>query len=1224
MWIVRLALRRPYTFVVAAMLTMILGVVTVFRTPTDIFPNVDIPVVAVVWQFGGMSPDEMETRIVTPFERFAATTVNDIEHVESQSVNGTGVVKIFFQKTAKVEEAMSQITATAQTAVGRLPPGTQPPLIIRYSASSVPIMQLAVSSDTVPEQQLFDYTFQIVRNQLINIPGVLIPYPYGGKQRQVMVDLDPEKCYAWGISAQDVSNALNAQNLILPAGTTKIGTQEYAVRINSSPEAAADLNGLPIKTVNGTTVYIKDVANVRDGFQVQTNVVHTGGKRGVLMSVLKQGTASTLDVAAAVKAALPAAIAQLPAGVRDNLKFDLLFDQSVFVRASVTGVVMEAAIAAGLTALMILLFLGSWRSTLIVIVSIPLSIMVSIIILSFLGETLNVMTLGGMALAVGILVDDATVEIENIHRNLHQGKRLVRAILDGAQQIAVPAFVATLCICIVFVPVVFISGAAKFLFTPLALAVVFAMMTSYLLSRTLVPTMVHYLLAGEVEMYGGQLDPDDPHAAKALAHKGHAADAEPQTTFGQRVRARLASRGVRIGLIVTAVVVVATVAVLKTQFPAAAAAVWAVPGMAWAWVASNPLSAAAWLLVVGAAVALLVLVGRYNLIWRTHYAFNRQFERVRRRYGGLLAWALAHRALTAGAFLLLVAASLAVLVPTVGQDFFPAVDAGQIRMHVRAPAGTRIEQTEVYFGKVADAIRKRIPAAETETMLDNIGIPNSGINIALSDGTLMSPADGEILVALAEGHRPTDEYVKLLRKELPKEFPELTFFFQPPDIVTQVLNFGLSSPIDVQVSGPLWNDAANARIAREMMADLRGKPGIVDLHLQQVRTAPDFRVAVDRTLAGQVGLTQRDVAQNMLISLSGTLQAAPNFWLDPRTGISYNVIVQAPQYRTDSVNALENLPVQAPAAGAGGGGGMAGGDADAGGPRPSQLLGNLSTVTRGMSASNITHYDIKRTSDVLMNVAGTDLGRAGGHVREVVAKYEPQLPKGSKITLRGQIESMSNSFTGLGLGLIFAILLVYLLMVINFQSWVDPLIILMALPGAAAGILWMLFATGTTISVPALMGSIMAVGVATANSILMVTFANDQRKDFGMNAHDAALTAGLTRLRPVMMTALAMIIGMLPMSLGLGEGGEQNAPLGRAVIGGLLMATFGTLFFVPVVYSALRQKAPQTRIEPELREPGDPHEPGHPHDDHASHAGPTRGEAADVGGRAGQLAPAGH
>ena len=1223
MWIVRLALRRPYTFVVAAMLTMILGIVTIFRTPTDIFPNIDIPVIATVFQYSGMSPDDMEQRIVTQYERFAATTVNDIEHIESQSFNGVGVIKIFFQKTAKIEESTAQVTAMAQTSLRQLPPGTQPPLIIRYSASTVPILQLAVSSDTIPEQQMFDLSFQIVRNQLITIPGVLIPYPYGGKQRQVMVDLDPEKCFAWGISAQDVSNAISAQNLILPAGTAKIGTQEYAVRVNSSPEAAKDINELPVKTVNGTTVYVKDISYVRDGYQVQTNVVHGKGKRGVLLSVLKQGNASTLDVVAAVKAQLPAAIDALPPAVRDKLKFEPLFDQSVFVRASVVGVVTEAAIAAGLTALMILLFLGSWRSTLIVIISIPLSIMVSIIILSFLNQTLNVMTLGGMALAVGILVDDATVEIENIHRNLHQGKRLVQAILDGAQQIAVPAFVATLCICIVFVPVVFISGAARFLFTPLALAVVFAMMTSYLLSRTLVPTMVHYLLASEVEMYGGKLDPDDPHAARAREHKEHPGDGHPgnghaggrDATFAARARVRLASRGARVSLILAAVVLVAAWATLKFAFPAAGVAVAAEPGAVGAWVAASPLTALAWVLVVVASVALLALITRYNLIWRTHFAFNRQFERVRRLYGGVLAWTLQHRLVTAGAFLVFVIGSVALLFPTIGQDFFPRVDAGQIRLHVRAPAGTRIEQTEVYFGKVADAIRERIPQGEIETMLDNIGIPNSGLNTALSDGTLMSPGDGEILVALKEGHAPTEEYVNKLRKELPKEFPELVFFFQPPDIVTQVLNFGLSSPIDVQVSGPQWNDAANANIARQIMADLRGKPGIVDLHTQQVRTAPDFRVNVDRTLAGQVGLTQRDVAQNLLISLSGTLQAAPNFWLDPRTGITYNVLVQAPQYRTDSIAALENLPVQGPGGTAPGGTAPGSVDANAGATPGSgaQLLGNLATITRGMSPSNITHYDIKRTSDVLMNIGGTDLGRAGAGVREVVAKYEPQLPKGSKITLRGQIDSMQNSFTGLGLGLIFAIVLVYLLMVINFQSWIDPLIILMALPGAAAGILWMLFVTGTTISVPALMGSIMAVGVATANSILMVTFANDQRKDHGMNAHDAALAAGLTRLRPVMMTALAMIIGMLPMSLGLGEGGEQNAPLGRAVIGGLLMATFGTLFFVPIVYSALRTKPIETKIEPELREPGDPgYVDPHTHHPAAAHADGDHGQRPEV------------
>ncbi|HEX8914700.1 MAG TPA: efflux RND transporter permease subunit [Humisphaera sp.] len=1174
MWIVRLALRRPYTFVVAALLVLILGVVSIVRTPTDVFPNVDIPVIAVVYQYSGMSSDEMENRIITPFERFMVTTVNDIDHVESQSINGTGVIKVYFQKTAKIEEAMAQVTATAQSGLRVMPPGTQPPLIIRYSASSVPIMQLSISSDTIPEQQLFDVTINQLRTQLITIPGVLIPYPYGGRQRQVMVDLDPEKLQARGISPQEVSNAVSAQNLILPAGTAKIGFQEYPVRLNSSPDVAAKINDMPIKTVNGTVVYVRDVAYVRDGFQVQTNVVHAGGKRSVLLSVLKQGNASTLDVVEAVKSALPAARAQLTPDVRDNLKIEVLFDQSLYVRASVMGVVTEAAIAAGLTALMILLFLGSWRSTLIVIVSIPLSILVSIICLSAAGYTLNVMTLGGMALAVGILVDDATVEIENIHRNLHQGKRLVRAILDGAQQIAVPAFVATLCICIVFVPVAFISGAAKYLFTPLALAVVIAMMTSYLLSRTLVPTMVHYLLAGEVEMYGGQLDPDDPHAAAALEHKRHAGAREPEPTLGGRARAWLRRPAVRVALLVGAAFVVGAVVALR-----ALAANGTLPWLAafgagaYAFVTSHPFRALLWLVVIADALLLLVFIGRYMLIWRVHFAFNRQFERLRRRYGSLLAWALDHRLVTTGAFALLFVGSAALLFPMVGHDFFPTVDAGQIRLHVRAPAGTRIEQTEEYFGRVTAAIRKRVPKEELGEVIDNIGIPNSGINLALSDGTLNSPADGEFLISLKEGHRPTDEYVRQLRKELPAEFPELTFFFQPPDIVTQVLNFGLSAPINVQVAGPLPNDARNHEIARQIMAELRGKPGIVDLRIAEVTNAPDLRLDVDRTRAIQVGLTQRQVAESMLVSLSGTLQAAPNFWMNPASGISYNVLIQTPQYRIDSLNALNNLPVQPPDGG------------------QSQLLGNLlERVHRGVTASSINHQTIKRTADVQMNVTGTDLGRAADQVRAVVAKYEKQLPKGSTITLRGQVESMSSSFQGLSIGLLFAIVLVYLLMVVNFQSWVDPLIILMALPGAAAGILWMLFATGTTISVPALMGAIMAVGVATANSILMVTFANDVRKERpGTTARAAALAAGMTRLRPVMMTALAMIIGMLPMAVGHGEGGEQNAPLGRAVIGGLLLATVTTLFFVPVVYSVLRRRAVETHVEPELREPGEEH-----------------------------------
>jgi multidrug efflux pump subunit AcrB len=1181
MWIVRLALRRPYTFVVAAMLVMIYGVFTIFRTPTDIFPNVNIPVIAVVYQYSGMSSDDMENRIVTQFERFMLTTVNDVDHVESQSLNGSGVIKIFFQKNAKIEEALSQVTATAQSGLRVMPPGTQPPLIIPYNAGTVPILQISIHSDTIPEQQLFDVTINQLRTQLITIPGVMIPYPYGGRQRQVMVDLDPDRCYAWGISPQEVSNALGAQNLILPAGTAKVGTQELQVRVNSSPDVAKELNDFPIKTVNGITVYVRDVAHVRDGFQVQTNVVHAGGKRGVLLSILKQGNASTLDVVEAVKKKLPQARAQLTSDVRDNLKMDLLFDQSVFVRASVEGVVKEAAIAAGLTGLMILLFLGSWRSTLIVIISIPLSIIVSIIILSLLGETMNVMTLGGMALAVGILVDDATVEIENIHRNLHQRKRLVRAILDGAQQIAVPAFVATLCICIVFVPVAFVSGAAKYLFTPLAMAVVFAMMTSYLLSRTLVPTMVHYLLAGEVEMYGGQLDPEDPHAQHALQHKEHLAKGEKAPSFWEKICGGCATRRGRLMLIICSISLASLAFGLRLAATMGGVEFLAVAGNGiWGWLSESALRTTILVIVLAAAVVMLALINRYNLIWRVHFAFNRQFERLRRAYGGLLSWTLNHRMVTAIAFLALVGVSIAVLLPTVGRDFFPRVDAGQIRLHVRAPAGTRIEQSEKYLARVSESIRKHIPPAEIDTMMDNIGIPNSSINTALSEGTLNSPAEGEILIALNEKHGPTDAYIKKLRKELPKEFPDLVFFFQPPDIVTQVLNFGLSSPIDVQIAGPLPNDAKNAEIARQIMADLRGRPGITDLHLQQVRNAPDVRINVDRTIASEVGLTQRDVANNLLISLSGTLQAAPNFWMNPASGISYNIVVQTPQYRVDSISALENMPIQGP------GGNRENGDA----PNP-QLLGNLTTMKRGATPASITHYTVLRTNDVLMNVDGTDLGRASAQVQEVVDKYRPLLPKGSTIVLRGQVESMNSSFAGLSAGLVFAIVLVYLLMVINFQSWVDPLIILMALPGAAAGILWMLFVTGTTISVPALMGSIMAVGVATANSILMVTFANDQRKEHpGMSAHEAALSAGMTRLRPVMMTALAMIIGMLPMSLGLGEGGEQNAPLGRAVIGGLLMATFGTLFFVPIMYSAMRRKPPQTKVEHELRDPSDPYE----------------------------------
>jgi multidrug efflux pump subunit AcrB len=1028
-----------------------------------------------------MPSDEMERRIVTPYERILTTTVDDIEHIESQSLAGISVVKIYFHPGNSIPRAIAQVTAVSQTAIRAMPPGIQPPLVIQYSASEVPILQLSIESDTLSEQQIYDYAVNFLRPQLVTIPGVQVPYPYGGKQRQVMVDIDPEKLFALGVSAADVSAAVNAQNLTLPAGTAKIGAQEYQVRLNSSTETVEALNDLPIKSVNGTTVYIRDVAHVRDGFTVQTNVVNTNGKRGVLVSILKAGDASTLDVVAGVRAALPKIEKSLP----PELKITPLFDQAVFVRASVLGVIKEAVIAAGLTALMILVFLGSWRSTLIVAISIPLSILVSIIVLSSLGQTLNTMTLGGMALAVGILVDDATVELENVHRNLHQRKRLVQAILDGASQIAVPAFVATICICIVFVPVVFIAGAAKYLFTPLAMSVVFAMFTSYLLSRTLVPTMVHYLLASEVTMYGGVVDPHDPRE--------------------------------------------------KNVKPEAAGA-------------------------------------KRNIIWRMHDAFNRKFEVLRRSYGGLLQWTLSRSRLFIAGFLLLVAASVTLIFPLIGTDFFPRVDAGQIRLHVRAPAGTRIEETERYFTKVEQVVRDIIPADQIDTVLNNIGIPNSGINLSLSDGTVMSSADGEILIALKPEHDATGKFVSRIRDSLHEKFPELTFFFSAPDIATQVLNFGLSAPVDIQVNGPITNSQANLEIAKKILAEVAVRPGVVDAHFQQVPTTPDLRVVVDRTMADQLGVTQASVAGDLLVSLSSSNQTAPNFWLNPSNGVNYGIYVQTPQFSIGSINDLQNTPVVPTMPGA----------ISAAGNSGTQLLGNLAGIGRNSSATNITHYDISPTFDVLIDTQGADLGSVAKHVEDVVAKFEPQLPRGSTITLRGQVDSMKSSFTGLAYGVIFAVVLVYLIMAINFQSWVDPFIILMALPGAAAGILWMLWATHTTISVPALMGTIMSIGVATSNSILMITFANDQRKA-GMNAFDAALSAGLTRLRPVMMTALAMIIGMLPMSLGLGDGGEQNAPLGRAVIGGLLAATVATLFFVPAVYSILRRRAPVTEIEEELR-----------------------------------------
>ncbi|AKT41782.1 efflux RND transporter permease subunit [Chondromyces crocatus] len=1048
MWLVITALKRPYTFIVMSMLILIMGIFTIVRMPTDIFPNIDIPVISVIFNYGGLPAEEMEKRVVNNYERFLTTVVSDIDHVESQSLTGISIVKVFLQPGASVDAAIAQITAASQSVIRFMPPGMTPPLVLRYSASNVPIMQAALESESMSEQQLFDYGVNFIRADLATIKGTQIPWPYGGKQRQIMVDIDPQRLYAWGLSPRDVNTALGLQNVILPSGSAKMGENEYPVIMNSSPAALEELGSLPIKTVNGKTIFVRDVANIRDGNSPQQSMVHVSGGRSVLMTILKAGSASTLDVAARIREMLPATMDRLP----KELKATLLFDQSVFVRAAVDGVVHEAIIAAALTALMILLFLGSWRSTLIVITSIPLSILVSIILLDALGHTLNTMTLGGMALAVGILVDDATVAIENIHRNLGQRKPFIRAIVDGAQEIAVPALVATLCICIVFVPVAFITGAAKSLFVPLALAVVFAMLMSYVLSRTLVPTMVRLLLERESEEH---------------AHGDHG---PPKSFFG-----------------------------------------------------------------------------------RIYAAFNRGFDRMRMAYGELLAWALAHRFGFVTGFLVFVAASVSLL-PLLGRDFFPNVDAGLIKLHVRGSPGTRLEETERNIARIEQTIREVIPSEEIDTLIDNLGIPASGINLSLSEGALISSADGQIMISLKHGHQPTEGYVRGLREKLNATYPDTTFFFLPPDITTQVLNFGLPAPINVQVVGPIGKEPETYEVAVKIAERMKKIPGAVDVHLAQVNDRQQLRINVDRTMADQLGLSQRDVASDILVSLSSSGQVSPSYWLDKR-GVQYLVAVQTPQHAIGSLDDVNVTPLST-------------------GGQP-QFLSNVAQVARDTGPVNITHYNVARTFDVQANVEGTDLGSVASAVNRVIDELQPEMPRGTKATVKGQVESMESSFRGLGYGLIFAVVLVYLLMVVNFQSWLDPLVILMALPGAVSGIAWMLFLTGTTLSVPALMGSIMCVGVATANSILVVTFANDQRK-VGRDATTASLAAGMTRLRPVIMTAFAMIIGMLPMSTGLGEGGEQNAPLGRAVIGGLLVATMTTLFFVPVMYSILRKKAPAT------------------------------------------------
>ncbi len=1052
MWIVRLALRRPYTFIVMAILIAIVGGLSIVTTPTDIFPYINIPMVGVIWSYSGMSPDDMAKRVLIVSERAMTTTVNGIERIESTAYNGVGLIRVYMQPGTNVDLAVAQVTAVSQTLLRTMPPGIFPPLIVQTDASSVPILQLGLSSGTLTEQQLYDYGQNFIRTRLATIPGISVPLPYGGKVREVMVDLDPDALYGKGLSATDISNALNLQNLILPTGTVKVGTREYLIRLNSSPELVAAMNDIPIKTVNGAPVYMRDIGQVRDGYQVQTNIVRINGGLAALLTVLRHGGASTLAVVQGVKDLLPRIQATLP----PSLNITQLFDQSLFVRASVEGVVREATIAALLTALMILLFLGSWRSTVIVCISIPLSILTSLIVLGLLGQTINVMTLGGLALAVGILVDDATVEIENVHRNMGiQGKTLVRAILDGAQEIAVPAFVSTLCICIVFVPVLMLSGAAKYLFTPLAMAVVFAMLTSYLLTRTVVPTLVHYLLQSEIALY----------------------------QEGEGAETAAASAG---------------------------------------------------------------------LIWRIHQAFDRRFEKFREAYHRLLEWVLAHRAIAGGIFLTFALAS-AGLVVVIGQNFFPYVDAGQMRLHVRPPTGTRIEEAAGIFAAIDSDIRRVIPAQELDSVLDNIGLPNSGINLAFSDTVTNGNGDGDILISLKPNHHPTLDYTRQLRKTLAAHFPAETFFFQAADITSQILNFGLPAPVDVQVTGN--NLAENSQIAQELQNQIAGLPGAVDVFVRQRLDYPTVDVNVDRILADEAGVTQKDVASSLLISLSASGQVAPNEWLDPQNGVNYQVAAQTPQYKVDTFDAMQRTPITAPSGGS------------------KELLYNLARLKRNNSPEVESHYDIQPVVDIFASPDQRDLGGLAADIERIIAKTRPTLPRGTTVDLRGQVDTMRTSFTRLGLGMIFAVVLVYLVMAINFQSWLDPFIILTALPGAMAGMLWMLYLTRTTLSVPALMGAIMGIGVATANSILLVTFANDERAT-GKNALESALAAGFTRIRPVTMTALAMIIGMLPMAFALGEGGEQNAPLGRAVIGGLLFATPTTLLFVPIVYTLLRRKAP--------------------------------------------------
>jgi multidrug efflux pump subunit AcrB len=1031
-----------------ALVILLLTPITILRTPTDIFPDIDIPVVSVVWFYTGMSPQDMADRIVGNSERGITTTVNDIEHMESQSVNGLGIIKVFFRPGTNIQGAIAQITAICQTTVRGLPPGTTPPLIITYSASTTPILQLGLSSKTLPEQQLFDLGQNFLRNYLATVPGSATPYPYGGKIPQIQVDLDMSKLQAYGLAPVDIVNALSAQNLILPSGTVKLGTIEYSVEMNGTPGTIAELNDLPVKTVNASTLYMRDVAHIRNAFAPQTNIVRQEGNRGALMSIYKNGNASTLQIVAGVRKIVEQAVQSLP----PELKITPLFDQSLFVRASIEGVLREALLAALLTAAMILIFLGDWRPTIVILISIPLSIFVSIIMLGAIGQTINIMTLGGLALAVGILVDDATVEIENIERNLAMGKPMKQAILDGAQQIAVPAFVSTLSICIVFVPMFFLTGVAKFLFVPLAEAVSFAMLASYLLSRTLIPTLVMYIMRG---------------------HE-HRAD------------------------------------------------------------------------------------GPKSFLGRFQRGFERKFEDFRRGYEQLLETAIEHRGMIVGCFLVFCLLSLG-LVMFLGQDFFPQVDAGLLRLHVRGRTGLRVEETARLCDQIEAVLREEIPADEVKTILDNIGLPNSGINQSYSSAGTIGTSDAEILIALdPEHHHPTASHIRHLREVLPRRFPGVEFFFQPADIVTQILNFGLPAPIDVQVVGT--DMGTSYQIAQQIANKMRHIPGAADVHVQQLLSLPTLHMDIDRTRVTQVGLTARDVAQSILISLSGSFQTSPNFWLNPRNAVTYTMAVQAPQYRLTSMHDLMTIPVSS--------------------QQGTQLMGNLVQVYPVARAATVNHYNVQPVIDVYASTQDRDLGAVAADTDEIIKSFAGHLPRGTHLVVRGQVATMRSSFFGLGVGLIGAILLVYLLIVINFQSWLDPFIIIAALPGALAGICWFLLLTRTTLSVPSLTGAVMCMGVATANSILMVSFAREQLAE-GVPAVQAAVAAGYTRVRPVLMTALAMILGMIPMALGLGEGGEQNAPLGRAVIGGLLFATIATLFFVPSVFAMFHSRLEAKRARQE-------------------------------------------